>query len=958
MTEISEPIPPGNRFGRFLLVEPLSSRSRDGSLRYLALDLTSMQDCEISFPRGPSEPEEQEALFRYQFTRNLNTFRQLEADGALPTPFSGGIVSDQFFTAHPWFPGISLRELLSRGPLGLSGVAGILLNLTHALVELHARGLPHGDISIDTVRILSDGSPVLLGLMPAPLRRPDPSSDFGGNPPPEWFGDPTPTAAGDVYAFALLSYQALLGKALLAGPTLSDYRRSQARLQAGLESGARFSKGIPKVLSKVLRTMLHPDPRSRPRLVESFAQALVAAVPEASVEASLRKRIGPALDRSIAEASRNLLRGVKTALDQKNQLLACSRLARFAELGRYAETRNIESASQGIRECLWESLRFDRENSEQRILAEASLSYLFRASFDLGLTDLLSLCRHQLSRFSRTESPLAGLLPSSTEKTQFKERSPHLVGYLKTNPWNETVALALALSRPLPEMEEGIPRPQLKARLTAEAGAAEAALVYQSRFIQEFPGQMEELRELGRLAYLAAEQLEDSQSIASGEEQVDAPLLAPPRVEESEAEEQSPATAQEEAEILFTRGQILIHEGRLVEAAEQFEQLVEQGALIQDHFHTALCKEVQRLLWTALTQSQEPLRQAQAFIRILALATRLDLESLLPLCDRLALNSSAQAGEPSVARLLAVRSESIILLEAAAAQAAIQGDLPTHQRLSLRLVQGLLALGEVSTAFRTYQEAIQGTALASEVGDSLASEWEETKREIEKAQALQGEADGELNLLRLQGATQDPEEAHTATQTFLERFPLHSGGLSEAAVRASRAGDPLRAGKYTMEAAARAFQRGDLIQAREGFRAALRGDPENKEALLYLAALVPPDFTNQDDLLHIRVQILQREELFEAALHLIRRELRGGPKDLPLYEMLVETSRLGAKDASPYLLAQGHLALSMGDTPLAKSSFAEACAESDERDTIVDGLLRIQGITELFNPTELLRLRS
>src|SRR5690348_14093921 len=80
-------------------------------------------------------------------------------------------VSHAHVTASPYFlvmdllPGESLRRRLRRDfRLAVSEAVWIIRQISEALVALHAAGFLHGDIKPDNVRLIDDGTAVLIDL--------------------------------------------------------------------------------------------------------------------------------------------------------------------------------------------------------------------------------------------------------------------------------------------------------------------------------------------------------------------------------------------------------------------------------------------------------------------------------------------------------------------------------------------------------------------------------------------------------------------------------------------------------------------------------------------------------------------------------------------------------------------------------------------------------------------------
>lgn len=945
------PPTPGTSLGRFYLLRELrdATAQRDRTRRFLALDRSSARSLVLTLPDVPDAASWVES-------RRATPLGDLE--GVAPR-LVVELVDEHPLEGAAWIAGVPLPTLLQRASLPLGGAARLLWQIRRALDALHSAGHAHGDLTAGNVVLTTEGYPVLVGGVVAPTPEVAHRQDTPPPPhaPPEWTEDPTPTPAGDVFSFGLLAYELLAGSPAIPGDARGSARlEALARLQAGLLEGAGFGRPIPSELGAALASMLRVDPDQRPRHSGEFQEALLRASPASAARDAPASSLGPALAEAVATRRRYLQQASRTALDRGDIAAAASRLARYAELWPIPEAREMERIAGLIREILWETLR---PGAREGRATEAAATCLFHASFDLGVSGLISLCRHRLAALGEDFGPLTSLLPDAGERAELQGRREQLLAYLRANPRHENAALALAILEGAPAADPRGPRNLWKASVLEGLGLPAAALLRATPALAERPSDPILLETLVRLAQATRDQARASQiTPPPASDPVPAPPpppRPPPRPVELPAGEEEVisrvgALGMEEADVVFTRGQILIHEGKLAEAAEAFESLVDAGALEQEHYRASVGKEVQRMLWTALARVADPTALAEGLRRILRLVDRLDLAGLLPLCERMALNASAAAGETSTESLRAIRPRSAILLEAAASQAAVRGDLRAQARHALALANVLLDSGDAPSAAAVIEGVEADTGLSEDVA--------QVRRRLGEARAARIQADAEFGRLRKEIARQDPEVRLVRLEDFLTRFPEHPKAMADARQQAYRSNDTVRAGRLAMAAARRAFVAGALAEAREGFRHVLAGDPENHEALLYLAALVPPEPDPARDLLELRVELLAREGLIDAALHQGRRALRGGSRDLPVYGLLVKTSEDAGLDPSPYLLAQGHLVLAEGDRPLAKALFRRAAAMAAHREEVVEGLLQTPGIAGLFNPTELMRLRD
>jgi serine/threonine protein kinase len=170
-------------------------------------------------------------------------------------------VNDAHVTAPPYFlvmdllPGESLRRRLRRDfRLPISEAVWIIRQTTEALAALHSAGFLHGDLKPDNVRLIDDGTAVLIDLGFA--HRPGENASFlragyvlgtANYLAPEQC-DPLPTEdlSSDVFSLGVMFFELLTGRLPYPPGSLrqtfrrhrcdppADIRRNVADLPAGL----------------------------------------------------------------------------------------------------------------------------------------------------------------------------------------------------------------------------------------------------------------------------------------------------------------------------------------------------------------------------------------------------------------------------------------------------------------------------------------------------------------------------------------------------------------------------------------------------------------------------------------------------------------------------------------------------------------------------------------------------
>ncbi len=194
--------------------------------------------------------------------------------------------------------GISVADLLRKGPLDPARALRIAAAAADALDEAHARGVLHRNLSPNALLLAPGDRPSLAGFAPAPDEdAPGPVAP-GHRSPEQLFASPEEVdARTDVYSLASVLYEMLTGRAPFDDP---DPFLALRRLE--LEDPA--PPGISKDVDAAVLRALAKDPSARYPAARDFAAALRAAAP--------RPRLGP-LPIALAAASAALLLGILAA---------------------------------------------------------------------------------------------------------------------------------------------------------------------------------------------------------------------------------------------------------------------------------------------------------------------------------------------------------------------------------------------------------------------------------------------------------------------------------------------------------------------------------------------------------------------------------------------------------------------------------------------------------------------
>jgi len=210
---------------------------------------------------------------------------------AIVTLYEAGADAEGHYLVSELVEGPTLAELIAAGALSDRDVLRVGVALAGALAHAHGRGVVHRDVKPQNVIV--PAAPQSVGGV-AKL------TDFGiallaGDDPLTRTGDVVGTLAymapeqaegrrvgaeADVYALALVLYEALAGRHPVRGAGPAATAR---RLGAVLPSLARSRRDLPEDLVEAIDRALLPDPHDRGALDE-LAQALEECLPDVSDE--------------------------------------------------------------------------------------------------------------------------------------------------------------------------------------------------------------------------------------------------------------------------------------------------------------------------------------------------------------------------------------------------------------------------------------------------------------------------------------------------------------------------------------------------------------------------------------------------------------------------------------------------------------------------------------------------
>lgn len=251
---------------------------------YRAVDLELRRDVALKILQDPLAQDPQE---RRRFEREARLLAALNHP-SIATIF--GIQEDagvRFFVME-LVPGETLAELLRRGPLPVGQTGEIFEQIAQALEAAHAKGILHGDLKPQNIKLTPEGKVKLLDFGLARALAPpgdSPAQDstqslsantspgIAGTPPymsPEQLRGETPDARADIWAFGCCLYEALTGSRAFAGPS---HAVTVSLILSAEPDWTRLPADLPPAVSALVRRCLR---RGLPDRIHSAADARIA----------------------------------------------------------------------------------------------------------------------------------------------------------------------------------------------------------------------------------------------------------------------------------------------------------------------------------------------------------------------------------------------------------------------------------------------------------------------------------------------------------------------------------------------------------------------------------------------------------------------------------------------------------------------------------------------------------
>jgi hypothetical protein len=268
----------GSRLGPFLIHEYLGQ----GDLgRVYRADQPNAGSVSIKVLRGLADPQVKRRFLRLAprlvGLRHPNLVRVLEF----------GEHSDVPYLVLQHVEGGSLADRMTNGAISPPAALSVLRGVAAGIDRVHGAGLVHGDLKPQQILLDRAGHPFVTDVGLAPLRRSRLAGESKPSPPgpavylaPELVTGGEPTAASDLYAFATIAYELLVGRKPFRGRSKGEMS-AHVHFDPALPSGSALG---PRA-SQVLLRGLAEDPGARWGSCTELVDALSEAAAETSAVA-------------------------------------------------------------------------------------------------------------------------------------------------------------------------------------------------------------------------------------------------------------------------------------------------------------------------------------------------------------------------------------------------------------------------------------------------------------------------------------------------------------------------------------------------------------------------------------------------------------------------------------------------------------------------------------------------
>lgn len=231
--------------------------------------------------------------------------------------------------------------------------------------------------------------------------------------------------------------------------------------------------------------------------------------------------------------------------------------------------------------------------------------------------------------------------------------------------------------------------------------------------------------------------------------------------------------------------------------------------------------------------------------------------------------------------------EDPIVLEGHADFLSRRGDKPASREVRRALARQLERRGERLPALHQWRLLAEGDPSDSLAAAGLAAAQAAYQEGVTEARRL-------FQLLAELDAVTDHARGLELCQRYLDRHPPSAEVLDRRLELLRAAGDPLAAAEAAVALGKLHYDQGDRAAARRAFAAALRGDPDSREATEYLVDILredDPSLCDRSSPQEVRRELFVRLAMPDQATRDLRAKLKGTSRDLDRLARIEEIYR-------------------------------------------------------------------
>ena len=230
------------------------------------------------------EKQTQNEWVRKKFMQEMEALARIDHPGIINVLDYGDLPNGTQYLVMQYIEGKTLRDSIPQGGMEMSRASNLIRQVGQALAAAHEKGVWHRDLKPENIMIstLAGGEEhvKLIDFGIAGIK----DSVFAGSKTnvagsltymaPEQFAG-KPSAASDLYAFAIVAYEMLCGEVPFPEDSLTHLASAEQSQVTPLRSRR---PEIPEAVDAVMRRALAFQPEARHRSVKEFAAELTAAL--------------------------------------------------------------------------------------------------------------------------------------------------------------------------------------------------------------------------------------------------------------------------------------------------------------------------------------------------------------------------------------------------------------------------------------------------------------------------------------------------------------------------------------------------------------------------------------------------------------------------------------------------------------------------------------------------------